>query len=123
MANNKCNVEWGLPLLKRFKSGRLAEEEKLQVNLGFDTLFDEIDQKRAVRKQQVEIQVDKQIQDAEKKYFVSVNIIGFEEFGLSVNEYCRKFLRFPKELVHQRLKPCNLCKLQQQLKVIKYFFI
>lgn len=107
MANNKCNVEWGLPPLKRFKSGRLTEEEKLQVNLGFDTLFDEMDQKRAVRKQQVEIQVDKHIQDAKKKYLISVNIIGFEEFGLSVNEYCRK-MRFPKELVHERLKPYNL---------------
>jgi len=88
MANNKCNVEWGLPLLKRFKSGRLTEEEKLQVNLGFDTLFDEMDQKRAVRKQQVEIQVDKQIQDAKKKYFVSVNIIGFEEFGMNIATKC-----------------------------------
>jgi len=35
------------------------------------------------------ILVDKQIQDAKKKYLVSVNIISFEEFGLSVNEYCR----------------------------------
>ena len=50
MANDDCNEEWGIPLVKNIKLSPLTESQKSEVKLGFDTLFHEMDQKRADKK-------------------------------------------------------------------------
>jgi len=50
MANDDCNEKWGIPLVKHIKLSPLIESQKSEVKLGFDTLFQEMDQKRADKK-------------------------------------------------------------------------
>ena len=71
MANDDCNEEWGIPLVKHIKLSPLTESQKSEVKLGFDTLFHEMDQKRADKKKELEKQIDQQIYDEKWKFLFS----------------------------------------------------
>lgn len=130
MATPDCNEEWGLPPMKHIKLSPLTESQKSEVKLGFDTLFHEMDNKRANKKEELEKQIDQQIYDEKWKFLFSKKKKNdnHDDYGTQ-DEICRNY-RLPKEMIPyhhhsrlHRLKICNLCKLIQQVNVIKIFIV
>ena len=113
LASNKINADWGLPPLNRLKCNRLTEAEKCQVKFSFDKVFQDMDTKRQIRKEQVIQEVNEEIEEAKNKYLASINV-DFEECGV--------LHRLPKKMRHRHCRnirrSCNFCKLVKKLKVI-----